>query len=91
MWHAEPVTLSVGCAPIVGRPYLSWAGRVGAGDGVVFQDMRMACLKDIGMGWRQRIGMSMARLVITAITVEGLSQGQAGRRYGRGRMIVVAL
>ena len=26
--------------------------------------------------------MSKARLVITAVTVEGLSQGEAGRRYG---------
>src|SRR5215467_10001819 len=41
-----------------------------------------ACLRTWEWAGRQRTGMSKARLVITAVTVEGLSQGEAARRYG---------
>ncbi len=47
-----------------------------------FQDIGMASLGTQEWAGRQRGWMSKARLVITAVTAEGLSQGEAARRYG---------
>ena len=38
--------------------------------------------QDMGMAWRQGLWMSKARLVITAVIIEGRSQGDAARAYG---------
>ena len=42
----------------------------------------MACRKTSEWAGRHCVRMSKARLVITAVTAEGLSQGEAARRYG---------
>jgi hypothetical protein len=51
VWHAEPEAVSVRCAPMIGKPHLSWAETMGAGDG---NRTRMTSLEGSGGGSAER-------------------------------------